>query len=225
MAQYVFADRSDAGQRLGELLAAQLGVHGATGVVVVGLPRGGVPVARAVADALGAPLDVLVVRKVGVPSHRELAMGAVAEDRTVVVNREVVRATGISPAVFEREAIQQWEEVEARAHRYRAGRPAVSLRGRAVVVVDDGLATGATAEVACRLARARGARRVVLAVPVAPPDTLNRLTATADDVICLEAPRAFFAVGQWYRDFTPTTDDDVVRLLAGHPAPPDDAGY
>ena len=183
--------------------------------VVVALPRGGVPVGAVVADAIGAPLDVIIVRKLGVPRQPELAMGAIGEGGCRVLNREVINALGISSQDLD--AVEQRERLELaqRARRLRTGRPPRSLRDRTVVLVDDGLATGSTARAAIEVARAQGAKRVVLAVPVAPKDTVRELRQIADAVVCVASPEPFRAIGQWYRDFRPTTDDEVVRLLHG----------
>ena len=208
----MFVDRVDAGRRLAERLSA---LRNEPDLVVVGLPRGGVPVAAEVADALDAPLDVIIVRKVGVPFQPELAMGAIGEDGVRVVNKEVVNAARISHEEFE--AVEQHErhELERRAQRFRAGRARIPLRGCTVVVVDDGIATGSTARAACLVARAEGARRVVLAVPVAPPDWVDRLGDAADELIAVETPRDLSAIGQHYRDFSATSDDEVVACLEG----------
>ncbi|EPH44306.1 alpha/beta family hydrolase [Streptomyces aurantiacus] len=219
----IFADRVDAGRRLAEAVRHLR----EDSPVVLGLPRGGVPVAFEVARALGAPLDVIVVRKLGVPHQPELGFGAIGEGGVRVISDEIVRHCGIRPA--EIEAVEHAEERELlrRARRYRDGRSRVAVEGRAVLVVDDGIATGATAAAACRVARAQGAARVVLAVPTAPADTVARLREVADEVVCLSTPEQFGSVGQWYRDFTQTTDDEVSARLAsattarppGHPAP------
>lgn len=208
-----FADRVDAGRRLGEVLAAaDLGAA----PVIAGLPRGGVPVAAEVADRLAAPLDVIIVRKLGTPGQRELAMGAVGEGGVVVHDARVMGAVAPAPDVVERIADAEQAEVVARAQRFRPGRERRSLAGRTVVIVDDGLATGSTAEAAVHVARAQGAERIVVAVPVGSPRAVERLEAVADDVICLAAPTRFGAVGAFYRDFSETTDDEVVQLLADH---------
>ena len=205
----LFVDRQDAGRLLGERLNLLRGHD----VVVLGLPRGGVPVAAEVARALDAPLDVIVVRKLGVPSQPELGVGAIGEGDVQIINPEVQAAARISDD--EISAIERHErsELERRAVRFRGGRPAVTLKGRTVVIVDDGIATGSTARAACQVARARGAARVVLAVPVAPSDTVARVAGDADRVVCLYSPADFYAIGQYYRDFNQTTDDEVVRLL------------
>ena len=216
-----FRDRVEAGARLADALAdVDLGPD----VLVAGLPRGGVPVAAAVAARLGAPLDVVIVRKVGVPGHRELAMGAVGEGGVVVRDERILRAVAPSEDAVDRTVAEERAEVEARAHRFRPGREQRSLAGRTVLVVDDGLATGSTAEAAVRVARAQGAARIVVAVPVGSPAAVARLEAVADAVLCLAAPAGFGAVGAYYEDFSETTDDEVVDLLgrgagAAPPAP------
>jgi putative phosphoribosyl transferase len=205
----VFRDRRDAGMQLAALLEPLR----AERPIVVGLPRGGVPVAYAVAEVLDAPLDVIVVRKMGVPSQPELGMGAVGEEGVRVLNDDVVRLMHVRPAEIDEVERRERREVEQRARRFRGGRPPVALAGRTVVVVDDGIATGGTARAALQVARALGARRVVLAVPVAPRETVTAMRSLADDVVCVESPPDFSAVGQWYRDFTQTTDDEVMRAL------------
>lgn len=214
----MFEDRRDAGRRLAQLLSTDPGLGGSD-VVVLGLPRGGVPVAAEVASVLGAPLDVLVVRKLGVPSQPELAMGAIGEGGVRVVDPEVVARARVDQVRLAQVEERERVELERRTRRYRAGRPPVPLQGKVVVIVDDGLATGSTARAACQVARRQGARRVVLAVPVAPHDWERRLGDVADRLVALEAPIGFVAVGQWYRDFAATADDEVVRLLAHAPNP------
>nr|WP_202433629.1 phosphoribosyltransferase family protein [Streptomyces sp. SID7815] len=182
--------------------------------VVLGLPRGGVPVAYEVAQALGAPLDVIVVRKLGVPYHPELGFGAIGEGGVRIISEEIVRRTGVGEKDLVAVERAEAAELVRRAHAYREGRPRLPLEGRAVVVVDDGVATGATARAACQVVRAQGAAYVVLAVPVAPPDAAARLREDADEVVCLSAPVLFSAVGEWYRDFSQTSDEEVVALLA-----------
>jgi len=206
-----FRDRAEAGRRLAELLGGRrLGVGE---VVVLGLPRGGVPVAYEVARALGLPLDVMVVRKLGVPFQPELAMGAIGEGDVRFVNDEVVREAGVSKDELAAVERRERAELERRARRYRHDRPPMALEGRTAVVVDDGIATGSTVRAACRVARARGATRVVVAAPVASPSSIAELADAADEVVCLEAPRWFYAVGAWYRDFSEVSDDEVVTLL------------
>ena len=183
-------------------------------VVVLGLPRGGVPVAREVADALDAPLDVLLVRKLGVPGQAELAMGAIAAGGVRVVNRSVTGALGIPVEVVDGVAAVEEAELERREQAYRPGRPPLEVSGKVVVVVDDGLATGSTMRAAVAAVRAMGPRRVVVAVPVGARETCEDLAAEADEVVCARMPSSFRAVGQWYDDFSETTDDDIRALLA-----------
>lgn len=209
-----FVDRADAGRRLAAAVKQLLGDDPA---VVLALPRGGVTVAVEVARVLHAPLDVLVVRKIGVPGHRELAMGALAAG-TVVRNAEVIAALGIDEPTFARVVDEENAVAQARERAYRGVRKAVDLAGRTAVVVDDGLATGATARAAVQALRHRERdrpSRVVLAVPVAPPDTLHRLGALVDDTVCLLTPDPFYAVGEWYHHFDQVSDDQVTALLTG----------
>jgi putative phosphoribosyl transferase len=204
-----FRDRREAGRRLAERVS---GLRDSS-PLVLGLPRGGVPVAYEVAQALRAPLDVLIVRKLGVPYQPELGMGAVGEDGVRVLNPDVLRHAGVSESQLVEVEARERAEVEERAARLRSGRPPIPLRGRTVIIVDDGLATGGTARAAIRVARERGAERVVLAVPVAPRETVASLRRDADDVVCVEMPEPFFAIGGWYTDFSPTSDHEVVELL------------
>ncbi len=192
-----FLDRTDAGRRLAQHLAHLRGHD----VVVLGIPRGGVPVAAEVASALGAPLDVVIVRKLGTPGQPELGLGAIGEEGVRVVNDDIVRLTGVTERDIERVEERERLELERRARRFRGDRPPVPVAGRVVVVVDDGIATGSTARAACRIVRARGATRVVLAVPVAPPGWTGEFSDEADELIAVETPAGFHAVGQWYRDF------------------------
>ena len=205
----LFTDRADAGRRL----AARLEHLRGEPVVVLGLPRGGVPVALEVARALGAPLDVIVIRKLGVPFQPQLGMGAVGEDGVRVINREVVREAGVRANELAVVQAREQARVEARAARYRVHRPREPLAGRVAVIVDDGIATGSTAKAACQVARAHGAARVVLAVPVAPPGWEARIAGAADELVCVATPRGFFAIGQFYADFSQATDDEVVACL------------
>jgi putative phosphoribosyl transferase len=205
----LFANRDDAGRQLARLLEHLRGQP----VVVLGLPRGGVPVAAQVACALGAPLDVIVVRKIGVPFQPELAMGAVGEDGVRVSDRHIIRAGAIRPEEFAAAEARERATVSARAARYRNYRPREPLTGRVAVVVDDGIATGSTARAACQIARSQGAARVVLAVPVAPPGWGQRIGADADEMVCVETPSGFYAIGQFYADFSQLTDDDVIACL------------
>lgn len=208
-----FADRADAGRRLG----ARLAEDPPPDPVVLGLPRGGVPVAAEVAGVLGAPLDVLVVRKVGVPWQPELAMGAVGEEGAAVRNADVIRAAAVDEETVRAGERRERAEVERRARLFRGGRAPVPLAGRTALLVDDGIATGATVRAACAIARARGAARVVVAVPVAAPDALAGLRSgaspVADAVVCLDAPEGFMAVGMHYVDFRQTADEEVIGIL------------
>jgi putative phosphoribosyl transferase len=208
-AAHRFGDRRAGGQELAILLEPFRDEQ----PVVLALPRGGVPVAFAAADALDAPLDVVVVRKLGVPRQPELAMGAIGEAGVRVVNHEVVDALAITAA--ELDAVEQRErrELERRAGRYRGTAPAVALSGRTVILVDDGIATGSTMRAAIAITREQGARRVVVAVPVAPADSVIRLRHVADAVVCVAMPTPFAAIGQWYENFDQTSDAEVVELL------------
>jgi predicted phosphoribosyltransferase/dienelactone hydrolase len=208
-----FLDRVDAGRRLASLLASQPTIERGAGTVVVGLPRGGIPVAYEIARALGAPLDVILVRKVGLPAQPELAMGAIGEDGVRVVNEDVIRAERVSERQFAGVEALERAELGRRAERYRADHPRVPLTGKTAIVVDDGIATGSTARAACQVARAHGAARVVLAVPLAPQASIDALSSVADEVVCAEVPEPFLAIGQWYADFAQTGDAEVVDLL------------
>jgi putative phosphoribosyl transferase len=212
-----FHDRSDAGRRLAGSLLHLSGRD----VVVLGLPRGGVAVAVEVARVLRAPLDVILVRKLGVPVQPELGMGAIGEGDARVINADVVRYARVSPEEIAEVEHRERAELLRRAERFRGNRPRVPLAGRIAVVVDDGIATGSTARAACQVARAQGARWVVLAVPVAPASGRAALAAVADEVICLETPERFLAIGEWYDDFSQTSDEEVIALLAAstQPAP------
>jgi putative phosphoribosyl transferase len=204
----IFEDRVDAGRQLGRQLRELRGQD----IVVLGLPRGGVPVAFEVSAALDAPLDVIVVRKLGLPYQPELAMGAIGEGGTRVLEERVLAQSQVSESELQVVETHERAVLESRVAQFRKGRTRQDLTGRIAVIVDDGIATGSTARVACRIARRLGAARVVLAVPVAPADTLRTLTEP-DEVVCLATPRHFAAVGYHYRDFSPTEDDEVVQLL------------
>jgi putative phosphoribosyl transferase len=204
-----FTDRRDAGQRLAELLCD----YADQDVVVAGLPNGGVPVAAEVARALGAELDVILVRKLGVPSQPELALGAIGEGGARVFDEEVVRRSGVDPATVDSIEAREREVLAERAVRYRGGRPPLDYVGRTVLVVDDGIATGSTARAACAVARARGAVHVAVATPVAPADIEARLSSAADAVVCVHKPAAFGAVGSFYADFRHVPDDEVAALI------------
>jgi predicted phosphoribosyltransferase len=205
-----FENRGQAGR----ILAAQLAEYrGRPEVLVLGLPRGGVPVAFEVAQALGAPLDVYLVRKLGVPGHAELAMGAIASGGVRVLNQAMLRSLRISAQQLD--AVIRAEEAELRRQErvYRGDRPPPDVSGRTAILVDDGLATGATMQAAVAALRAAGPKEVVVAVPVAPPETCAELEAEADRVVCALTPEPFYAVGAWYRDFSQTSDDEVRELL------------
>jgi uncharacterized protein (TIGR00369 family) len=213
-----FRDRSDAGRRL----ASRLQFLRSEDVVVLGLPRGGVPVAVEVARTLGAPLDVILVRKLGVPAQPELGLGAIGESGARVINQEVVRYAHVSEAQIAQVEQKERAELQRRAQRFRGDVPHESLAGRTAVIVDDGIATGSTARAACQVARALGAATVVLAVPVAPPSADRTLRGDADEVICLEMPERFQAIGEWYEDFAQTSDEEVVALLRARAGQADD---
>jgi predicted phosphoribosyltransferase len=208
-------DRFDDRRAAGRVLARELADYaGRRDVVVLALPRGGVPVGFEVARALGAPLDVFVVRKLGVPGHSELAMGALASGGTMTINERVVVGLGIAEELIQRVADAERHELLRRERVYRPDRPLLPLTGRIVLLVDDGLATGATMRAAVLAVRAHQPSSVVVAVPSAPPDTVEELAETADAVICPRTPANFVAVGAAYTDFRQTTDDEVRRLLA-----------
>ncbi len=211
-----FRNRSDAGRRLANRLQFLRGED----VVVLGLPRGGVPVAAAVARALDAPLDVILVRKLGVPAQPELGLGAIGESGARVINPEVVRYAHVSEQQIAQVEDKERAELQRRAQRFRGDAPHVPLAGRTAVIVDDGIATGSTARAACQVARALGAATVVLAVPVAPPSADGALRGDADEVICLEMPERFLAIGEWYEDFAQTSDEEVEALLRAARAGP-----
>ena len=204
-----FRDRREAGQLLAERLAPLRDEH----PVVLALPRGGVPVAAEVARSLGAPLDVIVVRKLGLPFQPELGFGAIGEGGIRVLDTDLVRKAGLTERELADVEAHERTELMRRVRRYRGDRPPMPITGRTVVIVDDGLATGGTAHVAVQVARAQGARRIILAVPVAPPETVTRLQSVADQVVSLISPSRFVAVGQWYDDFAQTSDDEVAALL------------
>lgn len=205
----LFADRRDAGRRL----AAHLSDHADDDTVVLGLPRGGVVVAYEVAEALDAPLDVIVVRKLGVPTQPELAMGAIGEGGVRVLDAAIVHRAQVDGRALHEVEQRERAELARRVQRFRGDSDAVEVAGRTAIVVDDGIATGATARAACRIAREHGARHIVLAVPVGPPGVEERMGADADEVVCLHSPRRLGAVGQAYRDFRQTTDAEVADLL------------
>jgi predicted phosphoribosyltransferase len=205
-----FLNRTDAGRLLSEKLEKYAGRDG---VIVLGLPRGGVPVAYEVAKRLRAPLDVFIVRKLGVPGFEELAAGAIASGGVRVLNEDVVRAIPYASEAIEAVTARETAELQRREQTYRDGRAAPELRDKIAILVDDGLATGATMRAAVKALRQRGAAKIVVAVPVGPPDTCHEISKEADETICLSTPPFFQAVGQYYDDFSQTSDDDVRELL------------
>ncbi|MEV7007039.1 phosphoribosyltransferase [Streptosporangium sp. NPDC051022] len=222
MSDHLFEDRRQAGRVLAELLTRY---RDTPGVVVVGLPRGGVPVAYEIAVALGAPLDVFLVRKLGVPGREELAMGAIAGGGIVVLNEDIVRGLGISAETVQEAAERQNRELRRQEEVYREGRPSPDLTGRTVIVVDDGLATGASMRAAVEALRRHRPAEIVVAVPTAPVSACHELRAMADEVVCAATPSPFLAVGLSYWDFDQTTDREVRELLraASGPARPEGA--
>jgi predicted phosphoribosyltransferase len=212
MSRHGFSDRRDAGS----VLAASLREYaGRDDVVVLGLQRGGVPVARVVADELRAPLDVFLVRKLGVPGHEELALGAIASGGVRVLNESVVRVHGLTPADVEEVTAREQQRLRRHEEAFRGDRPALSPAGKVALIVDDGVATGATMRAAAETARALGASRVVCAVPVAPPSAPAAFVDVCDEFVAAVMPEHFRAVGQFYEDFTEVSDDDVRDALAG----------
>lgn len=206
-----FFDRRDAGEKLGRALGGYVGL---SDLLVLALPRGGVPVAREVAAQLQAPLDLLIVRKLGVPGREELAFGALASGGAVVLNHDLIDQLRISEEQVGLVKRHEERELERREQLYRGDRPALAVRGRTVIVVDDGAATGATMRVALRALKGLHAKKVVAAVPVAPPAVRQQLEHDADEVVCLYTPENFGSVGQWYRRFSQTSDAEVTEALA-----------
>ncbi|HEY1381812.1 MAG TPA: phosphoribosyltransferase [Gemmataceae bacterium] len=213
----IFRDRRDAGRQLAARLTEYAGRRD---VIVLALPRGGVPVGYEVARALAAPLDVFLVRKLGVPGREELAMGAIASGGVRVVNQDVVRALGIPPDVIDQVAAEEARELGRREREYRDGRAAPQVAGRAVLLVDDGLATGSTMRAAVLALRQQGPAEVVVAVPVGAAETCAAMNQVADATVCAYSPEQFAAVGLWYEDFSQTTDEEVRELLTAAAAPP-----
>lgn len=213
-----FSDRSEAGRKLAQALAS----YKQEQPIVLALPRGGVPVAAEIAAALDAPLDLVIVRKIGAPMQPELAMGAVVDGREPIVvrNESVIRYGGVSEQDFASARDRQLTEIERRRRKYLGNRPHPELKDRTVIVVDDGIATGATTRAALRALRGRGPRKLVLAVPVAPTQTLKDLQSETDEIVCLEDYEDFGAIGMFYADFTQVSDAEVVALLARHPVQP-----
>jgi putative phosphoribosyl transferase len=206
-----FRDRADAGQQLGRRLS---NYAGRSSVIVLALPRGGVPVACEVALQIKAPMDVWLVRKLGVPGHPELAMGAITEGGIRVLNRGVISMFEVSGNVIEQVARREQLELERRARLYRGDRPAPTVRGRIVILIDDGLATGSTMQAAVAALRQRAPAQIIVATPVGATTTCEELRQIADDVVCLSTPEPFNAVGLWYEDFSETSDEEVTRLLS-----------
>jgi predicted phosphoribosyltransferase len=211
--QRAFADRREAGRALAASLRAYAG---RADVIVLALPRGGVPVAFEVAEALGVPLDLFMVRKLGAPQHPELAMGAIASGGVRVLNDDVVRWYGITPEQIDAVARQEQLELERRETAYRDGRPALPIEGKVAILIDDGLATGSSMRASVQAIRRHNPARIVVAVPVGARDTCDDLSAHADEVVCVRSPEPFVAVGQWYGDFSQTTDQEVRDLLRDH---------
>ncbi|MDW7978207.1 MAG: phosphoribosyltransferase [Candidatus Caldarchaeum sp.] len=206
----LFHDRVDAGRRLAKHLSKR--VQGEC--VVLAIPRGGVVVGYEVAKMLNCPLDVVISRKVGAPSQPELAVGAVAEDGTLFVDEEIARVVGAADEYIRQKAAEESWEARRRAEVYRGGRPMQELKGRTVILVDDGLATGLTMKAAVHMARNKQAEKIIVAVPVAPPETVEKLKKLADEVVCLETPADFFAIGQFYDRFEQLSDEEVVSILS-----------
>ena len=206
----LFANRSEAGR----FLATELnGYAGRPSTVVLGIPRGGIVTAFEVAQALRLPFDMFVVRKLGVPDEEELAMGAVSSDGIYILNQDVITSRHVTPKQIQSVLRRELKELRRRVQRYRQGRPPLPLRGRTVILVDDGIATGSSLRAAIGMLRAQHPSRMVIAVPVAPPETISALRKEVHEVVCLQTPHPFLAIGGWYQDFSPTTDDEVCDLL------------
>jgi putative phosphoribosyl transferase len=220
--QQRFEDRRDAGLQLAALLTRY---KGEPDLLVLALPRGGVPVAYEVAQALSAPLDVFLVRKLGVPGHEELAMGAIASGGVRVINEDVVSSLWLNEQTVDTVAAREMQTLEQREKSYRGERPRINVRGRMVILVDDGLATGASMRAAIRALRKQEPRKLIVAVPVAPPEACQALEPEVDEIVCVMTPRLFLGVGRWYEDFSQTTDEEVRGLLgrtAAHAQPDHD---
>lgn len=209
--QPYFLDRSDAGRRLADRLTRFADQQD---VMILALPRGGVPVAYEVARALNAPLDVFLVRKLGFPGHPELAMGAIATGGVRILDQFLIQMYGVRPEVIDRITASEKLELERREKSYRDDRPPPDVKDHTVILIDDGLATGSTMRAAVEALREEGARKIVVAVPVAPPDTCDAMKSEVDEIICAVTPEPFRAVGVWYADFGETTDEEVRELLA-----------
>lgn len=207
-----FANRTEAGKMLAKALSAYIG---RSDILILALPRGGVPVAREVAKILLAPMDLWLVRKLGVPGQEELALGALAAKNVCVLNQEVIDLLSIDQAVIDRVISREQAELERRNRLYRHGRPPPDTGGKTIIIIDDGLATGATIRAAIASVRQAGAARIIVAVPVGAASTCRKIKKEADELVCLYMPEPFFGVGQWYSDFSQTSDEDVLTLLAG----------
>jgi putative phosphoribosyl transferase len=207
---HYFADRAEAGKRLAEALADYAG---RTDVLVLALPRGGVPVAYEVARTLAVPMDLWLVRKLGVPGQEELAMGAIAGNDTRVLNQDIINVLNIDRATIEAVIVKEQAELERRNRLYRQGRPSPDIEGKTIVIIDDGLATGATMRAAIASLRQAGATRIIAAVPVGAASTCGKVERDADELVCLYTPEPFYGVGQWYNDFSQTSDESVLALL------------
>jgi putative phosphoribosyl transferase len=205
----MFKDRKEAG----ELLAKAVAKLGLSNVIVLGIPRGGVPVAEEVASALGAQLDLVITRKIGAPSNPEFAIGAVTQDGEPIIDEETIRSYGISKEYLHKEAKHQAEEVRERMRKYRGNSPYPDLRGKTVVIVDDGIATGNTTRAAIRSVKRKNPSAIILATPVAPYDTLQQLETEVDRVVCLDTPEVFYAIGEFYENFNQVEDDEVREIL------------
>lgn len=206
----LFKDRRDAGKQLAQELSAHTG---RSDVIVLGLPRGGVPVAYEVARALNAPLDIFIVRKLGLPGHEELAIGAIASGGIRVLNHDIVQGLKIPQTMIDTVTRQELQELERRERAYRGDRPPPEVRGRTVILIDDGLATGASMRAAVAALRAQNPARIVVAVPTAAPETCEALRPEVDEIVCATTPEPFYGVGRWYEDFSQTTDEEVRALL------------
>lgn len=211
MSRERFLDRVEAGQLLGRAVAER--VSDRTNVIVLALPRGGVPVGYEVARVIGAPMDVFIVRKLGVPGHEELAMGAIASGGIRVMNDDVLRYVPVSKKAIEAVSARELVELARRERSYRGSKPPLDIRGKTVIVVDDGLATGSTMRAAVRALRQKNAGSIIVAVPVAARETCEEISREVDDIVCLRTPDPFQAVGLWYDDFSQTTDEEVHELL------------
>ncbi|RTZ45593.1 phosphoribosyltransferase [Candidimonas sp. SYP-B2681] len=208
----LFKNRKDAGRQLGVVLAERF--RGQDDLLILGLPRGGVPVAYEVAEALHAPLDVMIVRKLGVPQQKEYAMGAIASGGVSVIDQDVVRAMGINQQALDAVVTAEQQELIRREENYRPGQPPYTLRNKTVVLVDDGIATGCTMRAAIAAAKNYGASKIIVAAPVAAPETVQTIQLEANEVVCLATPQVFRAVGLWYQSFPQTSDEEVMELLA-----------